>query len=300
MGHSEPHVSVSTAIGEMSVVDFGGSGIDTLMFHSPGFCAESLSLVAAATSSTCRSYSVELPGHGQSPTDTADAARIWPVIPEIVEGLQLRRPLLVGFDLSGFLVTAAAVQRPDLASAVVSIGGWCLRTRQETQDFLEFLTGDDVMQNLESRMLLGATSVDQGGMKPILAALARNAIKDFLIADEESRFADRIACTVRRTENGYVRLPTVDTVRRIYGLDPHDDVFPENGLLERVSVPYVNVLTSEGVDSDLIDRGAELADRKSEMGLIVIEAGNNPQMSHPAAVGEAIAAAAQLASSQPA
>ncbi len=136
-------------------------------------------------------------------------------------------------------------------------------------------------------------------MKPILATLARNAIRDFLIDDEESRFADRLACTVQRTEEGYVRLPTVDTLRGLYQMDPEAAVYPESGLLHRISAPYVNVLTSEGFDSDLIERGEQLAARDAHMRLIVIEAGNNPQMSQPAAVAQAIVEAVRQVDPQP-
>ncbi len=42
------------------------------------------------------------------------AAEFWPAIPEIVSGLGLTRPMIVGFDLAGFMAIAAAVQQPDL------------------------------------------------------------------------------------------------------------------------------------------------------------------------------------------
>lgn len=290
MGSSEPHKIVPTAIGDMSVVDFGGTGVDALMFHSPGFCAESLSLVAEALDQTCHTYSVELPGHGQSPVGGMTAAEFWPVIGEIVDGLGLDRPVLVGFDMSGFLVTAAVAKDPAIASAVVSVCGWCLRTRQETAEFMDFLASDDVMQGLAERMKLGATSPDEAGMRPIMAELARNAIHDFLINDEEARFADRISCTVGRTDDGtFVRLPTVDTMRRLYALDPNDEMYPEAALLERVDLPYLLVLPSEGVDASLLDRADEMTARRPNLRTTVIDSGPNPQMSNPESVAAALA-----------
>lgn len=290
MGSNEPHVIVPTEVGDMSVVDFGGTGVDALMFHSPGFCAESLSLVAAALAETCHTYSVELPGHGRSPTGALSAAEFWAVIPEIVAGLGLERPVLVGFDLSGFLVTAAALQQPDLASGVVNVCGWCLRTREETAEFLAFLSSDEVLEGLAERMKLGATSADEAGMRTIMLELARNSIHDFLIEDEEARFADRITCTIGRTaDGGFVRLPTLDTLRRLYAIDPDAEVYPHAGLLEQVDLPYLLVLPSEGVDSALLERAKEVEARRPNVSTTVIDTGPNPQMSDPSAVAGALA-----------
>lgn len=290
MSNDEPHVIVPTSIGDMSVVDLGGTGVEALMFHAPGFCAESLSFVADALRETCRTYSVELPGHGRSPTGGVSAQEFWPVIPEIVVGLGLDRPVLVGFDLSGFLVTAAAVAQPEAASAVVSICNWCPGTREETAEFLEFITSDTVLDGLAERMKLGATSRDEEGVKPIMMELARNAIHDFLIDDEESLFADRISCTIGRTDDGaYVRLPTLDTMRRLYALDPDDEIYPEARLFERVDLPCLLVLPKEGVNDAAIERAEAMAARRSNMLTTVIDGGHNPQMSHPSAVAEALA-----------
>lgn len=283
-------VSVDTSLGEMSILDYGGHGADTVMFHAAGFCADSLSLVAAAMGGACRVFSVELPGHGQSPTGGVSPQAFWRVIPEIVAGLGTTRPVLVGFDLSGFFVTAAAAMNPELASAVVSVGGWCLRTREETAEFLEFLTGDDVLAGLADRMQLGASASDADGMQVILRTLARNSIHDFLIADEESRFADKIACTVQVMNDGtHVRLPTLDTMRMLHDLSTDDRVYPENALLERIAVPYKFVLTTDGIDQDLIERGHEISERLKNVHVSLVQAGNNPQMSHPEPIGKAIA-----------
>ncbi len=281
--------NVSTSAGEISVLDYGGHGVDTVMFHSPGFCADSLALVAASMLEHCRVFSIELPGHGQAPTGGVSSREFWPVIPQIVQGLGAARPVLVGFALSGFYVAAAAAENPGLASPVVDVGGWCLRTRAETAEFIEFLTADDVMNGLAERMLLGACANDDEGMKTILRTLARNAIHDFLIADEESRFASRIACTVQAMDDGtLVRLPTLDTMRLIYDLRPDDDVYPETALVERIDETYKFVLTTEGMDQGLLERAHELAERKPNVHVTVVQAGNNPQMSHPEPIGKAI------------
>lgn len=281
--------TLETTIGGLSILDYGGSGVDALMFHAPGFCADSLALVAATLMGTCRTYSVELPGHGQSPADGMRTEDFWPVIPEIAAGLGLTRPILVGFDLAGFMVIAAAAANPDMAAEVVSVGGWCLRTRQETAEFLEFITADDVMAGLAERMQLGATAPDDEGMKRIMLLLARNAIHDFLIADEESRFAEKISCTVRIMDDGTrVRLPTVATMLMMYDLSVDDEVYPESGLLDRLTTPCTFVLTSEGLDQELIDRGHVLAAERDGLDTIVIRSGNNPQMSNPVAVGRAL------------
>lgn len=287
---SEPQrISVDTSAGEMSVLCYGGTGADTVMFHSPGFCADSLSLVAAAMTDTCNVFSVELPGHGQSLTGGLRAREFWPVIPEIVAGLGVERPVLVGFDLSGFFVTAAVAENPGLASAVVSVGGWCLRTREEAAEFLDFLTAEDVMEGLADRMQLGASAPDEAGMEAILLRLAHNAIHDFLIADEASRFADKIACTVQVGPDGMrTRLPTVETMRQVHDLSIDDEVYPDSALLDRIDVPYKFVLTSDGIDHELIGRAMEFAEHLPNLFVTLVEAGNNPQMSHPEPIGNAI------------
>ncbi len=286
-------VTVDTAIGGVCVLDYGGSGVDALMFHSPGFCADSLSLVAAAAADRYRCYSVELPGHGHAPTGGLRTTDFWPVIPDIVAGLGLVRPMLVGFDLSGFMVVAAAVKHPDLAAAVVSVGGWCLRTREETAEFLAFVTADDVMAGIAERMLLGARASDEEGMRAIMRTLARNSITDFLIDDEESRFAEKIESTVRVLDDGtFLRRPTVATMLSMYDLSIDDAVYPERGLLEAVSIPCTLVLSANGLDQEFICRANELADQRADIEVVVLRSGNNPQMSHPGAVADALAKAA--------
>ncbi len=172
----------------------------------------------------------------------------------------------------------------------MSVGGWCLRTRQETAEFLEFVTADDVMAGLADRMLLGARAPDEDTMKSIMRTLARNAIHDFLIEDEESRFADKISCTVRVMDDGTrVRLPTVDTILLMYDMSIDDEVYPERGLLDALTTPCTFVLTSQGLDQDLIDRARELAAERADIDVSVVRAGNNPQMSQPGGVAKALA-----------
>lgn len=292
-GSETRHLVVETSVGGVAVIDYGGFGVDTLMFHTPGFCADSLSLAAVDMTSRCRVYSVELPGHGHSPTDGMRAADFWPVIPEIVAGLGLTRPLLVGFELSGFMTVAAVVRQPELAGGVVALGAWCLRTREETAEFLDFVTADDVMTGVAERMLLGARASDEEGMRAIMRTLARNSIHDFLIEDEEARFAEKIACTVRRLDDGtFVRLPTVETMLRMYDLSVEDAAYPEPDLLEALTIPCTLVLTSDGLDQEFIARADELAAHRRNVEVMVLQAGNNPQMSHPRAVGAALAQAA--------
>lgn len=287
------HLRVETSVGGVAVLDYGGSGVDTLMFHTPGFCADSLSLAAVEMTSRCRVYSVELPGHGHSPTDGMRAADFWPAIPQIVEGLGLTRPLLVGFELSGFMTVAAVVNQPELAAGVVAVGAWCLRTPAENAEFLELITAEDVMANVADRMLLGARASDEEGMRAIMLTLARNSIHDFLIEDEEARFADKIACTVRRLDDGtFVRLPTVETMRRMYDLSAEDAAYPGPALLEAVTIPCTLMLTADGVDGEFIARADELAARRGNVDVVVLQAGNNPQMSHPREVGAALVKAA--------
>lgn len=285
-------IDVQTTMGRMSVLDYGGAGVDSVMFHSPGFCADSLALVAESVRGTCRVYSVELPGHGQSPVGGMSGAEFWPAIPEIVTGLGLDRPVLVGFDLAGFFVTAAAATNPGTVSSVIDVGGWCLRTREESAEFLEMVTDEGVLAGLAERMQLGASAPDPEGVQAILRVLARNAIHDFLIADEESRFVHKIACTVQVMDDGtHVRLPTVDTMRLLHEVPVDDPVYPESGLVEHIDVPHTFVLTTEGVDPVLIDRARALARRRTNVHTALVPAGNNPQMSEPEAVGRAIARA---------
>lgn len=283
--------SIQTSSGEATFIEYPGHGRDVLALHAPGLCAASFELVATHLRDIAHVYSVDLPAHGPTKVPALDASDTWRWTAEIIERLGLVDPLLVGCDISAFTVTAVAAARPELAAAVVGVGGICLRTREASEEHLEFLTGEDVIAGISSRMCLGAVGPDEVSRAATLNQLAMRATTDWLINDRTSAFADKIShITLTQPDGSWVRRPTPVDFTKLYTIDPAAEIYPERDLLRRLQAPCHILVGSESMDADVVPEARGVFHDDPGVQIIEMQGGNALQMTNPPAVAGAIAA----------
>ncbi|MFC8789385.1 alpha/beta fold hydrolase [Streptomyces cinereoruber] len=192
----------------LSCRDWGGSGTPVVLLHGLAGHAGEWDAVASALSPRHRVVAVDQRGHGASerrPRDVSRAAYVADVV-AVLEGLGLRRPVLVGQSLGGHTAMLAAAAHPGLFRALVlveagpggpnpnvqaQIGGWLdawPRPFPSREAAVEFLGGGPVGEGWAA----GLVECD-GGWWPrfdrdvMVGSLAENARRSFW--DEWSKVA---------------------------------------------------------------------------------------------------------------
>lgn len=107
----------------LSCRDWGGSGTPVVLLHGLAGHAGEWDAVARDLSPRHRVVAVDQRGHGASerrPRNVSRAAYVADVV-AVLEGLGLRRPVLVGQSLGGHTAMLAAAAHPGLFRALVLV-----------------------------------------------------------------------------------------------------------------------------------------------------------------------------------
>ncbi|MDO5697227.1 MAG: alpha/beta hydrolase [Dermatophilus congolensis] len=278
----------------ISVLDYGGNGVDVLLVHTPGYCAPSWDVVARELGGRVHAYAMDLPGHGHSLGDIADASDMRCLVVKVAEALGLDRPVLVGVDFAGYYVLAIAAERPDLPRAVVSVGGFALRDRESSQGVLEFAGSEGMADDMRTRFHFGVTGNDPVARESVIDDLVARAHDDWLISDMEEGMRNEVEWSIRDLPDGsWIHLPKPSTVQAGYKVDPADPFFPESGLFASITVPTWQVISMGGQDDDLFDAARVVSQANPQVTFASIEGGFGPHYKAPAAMAELIVEAAQ-------
>ncbi len=267
-------------IGEerVSVIDYGGSGVDVLLVHSPGYCAPAWDFVAKALGGRVHAYAVDLPGHGHSGGDLVGAAETRGLIAEVAAALELDRPVLVGVDFAGYYVLAIAAERPSLPRAVVSVGGFALRDRAASQDVLDFAGSQEMASDMRSRFHFGVQGSEQSKRDELVDDLVARGGRDWLLVDlEQSGLRIEVQWSLRELPDGsWLHLPRPSSVQAGYRVSPDDPFFPEPGLFDKVEAPTWLVISLGGQDDDLVDSGRRVSQAHDNVTFVKIDGGFSP------------------------
>jgi pimeloyl-ACP methyl ester carboxylesterase len=102
--------------GQVTVLDWGGTGPDVVLLHPNGFCAGLYAPVATRLVDVARIVGVDLPGHGGSTAPTDRAGYRFGAMAERVlaalDRLGIRQPAVVGGSLGGAVAILADRLRP--------------------------------------------------------------------------------------------------------------------------------------------------------------------------------------------
>lgn len=277
--------------GLLSVLDFGGEGTEVLFVHTPGYCASSWLQVAAELAGRCRSYALDLPGHGFSSAPARNAQQVWQAVASTIEGLGLRRPVLVGLDQGALYTTAVAHERPELVGALVNLSGASLHTQEELRHIMGFATSPELAAYILDRFKLGEIGRGEADRQALIDSICELAVDDWALRELQAGLRAEMEQSFLDLTDGYWQhLPTVQTVTACYLLNL-DDGFPEAGLQAQVSVPTWLILTEDGAYVDTIERARVLASRDPLVTLIELTGANGPHYLHTAAVADAVLAA---------
>ena len=275
------------------VLDYGGSGVDVLLVHSPGYCAPAWDEVARALGGRVHAYAVDLPGHGHSTGDLVDAARTRSLLAQIVEALELDRPVLVGVDFAGYYVLAVAAERPALARSVVTLGAFALRDREASQAVLDFATSEGMADDMRTRFLFGLTGTGAQSRAALVDDLVGRGPGDWLISDIVGGLRHEVEWSLRDLPDGsWVHLPRPSTVQAGYRVAGDDPYFPDLGLFERITMPIWQVISVGGQDDDMFDAGRCVGEQYPHVTFVKIEGGFAPHYKAPDDVAGLIVEAA--------
>lgn len=279
----------------ISVIDYGGSGTDVLLVHSPGYCAPAWESVAKVLDGRVRAWSLDLPGHGHSEGTLTGAAEARAVIAEVARRLELDRPVLAGLELAGYYAMAVAAEHPALARAVVSVGASLIRERGQTEDLLAFAASADVGAGLTERFYFGTTGRGAADRAALVDSLVDKATQDWLLSDIEPGLRTEVEWSMRDLPDGsWIHLPRVESAQGGYEVAPDDPYYPDVTLYGRVPVPTWVVLSRGSTDDEVIEESKQLARDHEHLTCVGIIGGLGPHYQTPEGLADVILTAAAV------
>ncbi|MEP7160886.1 MAG: alpha/beta hydrolase [Dermatophilaceae bacterium] len=259
---------------KLNVIDYGGTGPDILLVHSPGYCAPAWDFVARELDGRAHAWALDLPGHGHSGGDLVDAASTRQLIADVAAALGLTRPVLAGLDFSGYYVLAVAAEHPSMARAVVSQGGFAVRERALSSDMLDLAVSSAMTEELRGRFLFGVTGSGTADREELVDQFASRSARDWLLTDIEPGLRHEIEWSMKDLPDGtWIHLPRPETVQAGFRVTEEDPFFPEPGLFEKVKVPTWLLLAQGGPDDDLFDAARRIGRSHEHVTFVGIDGG---------------------------
>ncbi len=280
----------------LSLIDYGGSGTDVLLVHSPGYCAPAWESVVKVLDGRVRAWSLDLPGHGHSEGTLTRAAEARAVIAAVAERLGLYRPVLAGLELAGYYAMAVAAEHPSLARAVVSVGASVVRERGQTEELLAFAATPQITEGLTERFYFGRTGSGAAERVALVESLVARAAEDWLLSDIEPGLRTEVEWSMRDLPDGtWLHLPRPESAQGGYKVAPDDPYYPDTGLYGRLPVPTWLVLSRGGMDDEIIEEAKQLARDHEMLTCVGIFGGLGPHYQAPDGLADVILTAAAVA-----
>lgn len=119
-------IRLDVGYGEICAVDNEGDGPAVLFIHGNSGCKEVFhQQFEGSLANTCRMIAFDLPGHGASddasaPEDVYRMATMAPIIRKLLEALDARDSVLVGWSLGGHLAIEMAASYPEHRGMVIT------------------------------------------------------------------------------------------------------------------------------------------------------------------------------------
>lgn len=271
MEHQERRIS--TSIGNVAVVDFGGSGPDVLLIHSIGQSAVLWNEFAATLTDAAHVVALDLPGHGRSDAELTEVADTTGLLIEVIENLGLVSPVLVGYDVGACFAAGVAAVRRDLAGAVVGIDSPLVVDQQTVTEIVDAVGSPEILNDLVRRFDLGRTGPDEASRRAFIDEITARMMRDWLNsapdAERSRRFVER--GTVSAADGSWISRPTLETLQT-YTHDPFGSEFrPGREMLAEFDAPVLLVTLTEGHNGDGGAAMAALAEARPNLRLVTVE-----------------------------
>lgn len=294
-------IRVDLQDGQIAVVDHGGTGPDVLLIHSVCHSSAVWEDVAAALQGDARVVAIDLPGHGQSSAEATGSGQVTEAVLAVIQTLGLRRPVLVGHDVSGGFAAAVADTHPEAIGALVLIDSPTVDPQETVRETARMVSSDDVLDLLTARFALGRTGPDAASMESFIDEFAPRASADTLGAtpDESTMRALMRRGIVTEPDGSWTHRPHPDTMR-VLTLDTDDPtVHPGRELLATMQVPFSVVVLEEGRHGTGGDAMADLANSRPSARVVTLGGDAHVLYRNPSAVAEAILEASRMVDGTP-
>lgn len=275
---------MGTRVGGFAVRDHGGSGPTALLLHGSGHNLEAWEPFVARVRDRLRLVAVDLRGHGRTMLESSDAEQYWRDIGPLVAGLGLRRPVLVGHSLGGYAATAFAASGGACA-AVVAVDGFVPDPRERVEQ--ETALRD---QAEWERSLWEAFRYGWRASEAELAEHLRSRPDPLGLYQGVDPAA--VTALLRRSfvpdgAGGWLRRPTMDEIRRL-SRAPEGEIYPSVEVYDRVTVPMLLVMASQGFYWTRYEQMARVAAAGGNRRLVTVEGGHNLVMQQPERLAEVV------------
>nr|BFF03653.1 hypothetical protein GCM10020241_53280 [Streptoalloteichus tenebrarius] len=214
----------------------------------------------------------------RTPSSTGGtSARSWP-------GSGLRRPVLVGHSLGGYAATAFAASGGACA-AVVAVDGFVPDPRERVEQ--ETALRD---QAEWERSLWEAFRYGWRASEAELAEHLRSRPDPLGLYQGVDPAA--VTALLRRSfvpdgAGGWLRRPTMDEIRRL-SRAPEGEIYPSVEVYDRVTVPMLLVMASQGFYWTRYEQMARVAAAGGNRRLVTVEGGHNLVMQQPERLAEVV------------
>lgn len=234
--------------GHVAVVDYGGSGPDVLLVHSVGHSCAVWDAVAHELAPDARAVAIDLRGHGRSEAPATEFTQVGEDLAAVIDALGLSRPVLVGHDVSGGFVTAAAADHPGRVGGVVLVDSPTLEPQATVRGLADMVGTDEVIAFLAQRFGLGATGPDETSKEEFVASHAGDNAADMLAAapDEPStrRLMERNIAVA--PDGSWVFRPLPETMLALTRGPDEPTVHPGREVLTQLPVPVTAIVLTQG------------------------------------------------------
>ena len=276
--------------GTLGVMDFGGTGDPVLLVHSPGHSAATWVLLAPLLVERHRVLALDLRGHGhsQAPQLPADAA--WADVATVIEALDLGPTILVGHDHGAFLTGHAAIERPELVRALITVDGNAVLGADETLEMLQLAVDPALAEAMAARFNLGRIAHTPQERDEMIATSMGRYGEDWLLADadQEGLRAEVERSLVPLPDGTWLHTPAIDDLLAYYRFDYDSSLWPRPEMYGMVRQPILVLHCREGSSADHYEDLVALLAGHDHVSLRVMEAGHMPHQSSPEETAELI------------
>lgn len=276
--------------GSLGGLDNHVSAPDVLFIHSHGFAAMTWACVIEKLGDSVHAVAMDLRGHANSDAPLLTANSAWRDIITVIEELGLTKPILVGHNSGGYMALAAAADRPEVISSVITLDGDLgNNSREDVFNELQLAQELELQKSLEERFLFGRVAKTSEEVEQIVTQMIEVATNDWLLGSVGPEIAPEVRYAMRQLPDGsWLHTPTVEATTAGYVFDLDTPYFPNWELYEKVSVPVHVVRCTQGLNAVSDADAMQLRTRFPLLSVHTLAAGHLAQYSHRTEVADLI------------
>lgn len=280
--------TLTTSMGELGLLDYGGSGPSVLFVHDAmGNAASWLSVVERLAGSV-RAVALDMDGHGQSRMAPLRQRDVHVVLQDVCRLLELNRPLVVGEGVGGWDVALAAIHRYLKPRGVLVLEAGYAGTREQTGRYLAQFDSEEFVRLMTQRFRLGWTG-DDTARRELIQTLVDEAGRDWLRSEIAPALVRAVGeRSMLKTNAGWLRQPTPETLANAMETPHNRDTFPNGELYDELDVPCWFVMSTQGYYFDNRETFDAFVAARPGRRLITVDTAQSIAESRPDQVASAI------------